>query len=225
MMVHQVSALSLPDAWIEVLKLIRSRGVEFKVERGSERARTRKVAALIHVEHPELRPLIHERAPYTLSYIYQYYLEYVATGERKPGEAYTYGERLRKPVDQVEVVVKRLKEVKGDRQCTMVVRLPNDLLLDDPPCLTVIDTEVLDDKLWFYVYFRSWDAYAGFPANMAALQLLKEEMAAEIGVEPGPTVAFSKNLHVYEREEELVNQVLEPPSTPLRGLPALKKPG
>jgi thymidylate synthase len=215
--VHSLTALSLPDAWLEALRLIWSQGVDFKVERGSERAWTKKVAALIYVEHPELRPLIHERAPYTHSYLYEYYLEYVATGERKPEEAYTYGERLRKPIDQVEAVVRRLREARGDRQCTMVVRLPQDLLLDDPPCLTVVDVEVLEGKLLFYLYFRSWDAYAGFPANMAALQLLKEEMASEIGVEPGPTAAFSKNLHIYQREEELVKQLLEPPPPPARG--------
>lgn len=209
-----VRAFTLPDAWYELLKLIEERGEEFRVERGSERARTKKVAALIFVERPELRPLIHERAPYTQSYIYQYYLEYLATGERKPDEPYTYGERLRKPVDQVGKVVARLREARGDRQCTMVLRLPQDLDLEDPPCLTVIDTEVVDEKLNFYLYFRSWDAYAGFPANMAALQLLKEEMAAEIGVEPGFTAAFSKNVHIYEREVPFVKQVLEPSPPP-----------
>ncbi|PCN50158.1 thymidylate synthase [Candidatus Geothermarchaeota archaeon ex4572_27] len=215
MRVHVVRALTLPDAWYEVLKLIEERGEEFRVERGSERARTRKVAALVYVERPELRPLIHERAPYSQSYIYQYYLEYLATGERKPDEPYTYGERLRRPVDQVRRVIERFREARGDRQCTMVLRLPQDFDLEDPPCLTVIDTEVVDEKLNFYLYFRSWDAYAGFPANMAAIQLLKEEMAAEIGVEPGFTAAFSKNLHIYEREEPLVRQVLSPP-TPQR---------
>ncbi|MEM4699547.1 MAG: thymidylate synthase [Candidatus Nezhaarchaeales archaeon] len=220
MSVHYVSALTLPEAWVEVLKLILSSGVGFMVERGSERGWTKKVAATVYVERPELRPLIHERAPYDHTFIYRYYLEYLATGERKPDEPYTYGERLRKPVDQVGCVIERLRKAKGDRQCTMVTRLPSDLLLDDPPCLTVIDVEALEGRLWFYVYFRSWDAYAGFPANMAALQLLKEEMASEIGIEPGPTVAFSKNLHIYQREEGLVSQLLAPP----RRL-ALNQPG
>jgi len=219
-----VKALSLPDAWYQVLKLIQIEGEEFKVERGSEKARTKKIASLVFVERPELRPLLHERAPYTQSYIYQYYLEYLAMGERKPEETYTYGERLRRPVDQVKKVIERYKEAKGDRQCTMVLRLPQDLDLDDPPCLTVIDTEILGGKLNFYLYFRSWDAYAGFPANMAALQLLKEEMAAEIGVEPGFSVAFSKNLHVYEREENFVKEILEPSPTTPRRWATFKKP-
>jgi len=48
------------------------------------------------------------------------------------------------------------------------------------------------------VYFRSWDLWAGFPSNLAAIQLLKEYMADEIGVADGELVAMSKGMHLYE---------------------------
>ncbi len=48
------------------------------------------------------------------------------------------------------------------------------------------------------VYFRSWDLWAGFPSNLAGIQLLKEYMAEEIGVEPGETIALSKGMHLYD---------------------------
>ena len=70
--------------------------------------------------------------------------------------------------------------------------------LSDPPCLRAIDTRIRDDKLNFIVYFRSWDLWAGFPSNLAAIQLLKEYMACEIGVADGELIASSKGLHLYQ---------------------------
>ena len=51
---------------------------------------------------------------------------------------------------------------------------PTDMLLQDPPCLRHIDTRIQDGKLHFYPYFRSWDLWGGFPANLGGIQLMKE---------------------------------------------------
>ncbi len=69
--------------------------------------------------------------------------------------------------------------------------------------MRAIDTRIRDDKLNFIVYFRSWDLWAGFPSNLAALQLLKEYMASEIGVNDGELIASSKGLHLYDYAWEL----------------------
>lgn len=65
-------------------------------------------------------------------------------------------------------------------------------------CLRSIDTRIQDGKLHFVVYFRSWDLWGGFPANLAAIQHLKEYMAGQIGVEDGELIAESKGLHLYD---------------------------
>lgn len=65
-------------------------------------------------------------------------------------------------------------------------------------CLRGIDTWIDDGKLNFWVYFRSWDLWGGFPVNLGGIQLLKEYMASEIGVEDGIMVVSCKDLHVYE---------------------------
>ena len=80
----------------------------------------------------------------------------------------------------------------------MTVGEPKAIYLSDPPCLRGIDTRIRENRLDFYVYFRSWDLWAGFPSNLAAIQLLKEYMASEIGVEDGEMVAMSKGMHLYE---------------------------
>lgn len=204
-----IKAFDLPSAWYQAVNLIYSEGEIFKVERGSEIASTKKLSVTLDIEHPEHRPLIGEKAPCDMKYIEQVYLSYLFLPNKSPEESYTYGERLRKPVDQIGGVIKRYKEFRGDRQNTMVLRLPQDLHLKDPPCLTIIDTEVFDDKLHFFPYFRSWDCYAGLPANLAGLQILKEYMAKEVGVKAGKTVAYSKNLHLYERQFKFVEELLD----------------
>lgn len=65
-------------------------------------------------------------------------------------------------------------------------------------CLRGIDVWIDDGKLKFWVYFRSWDLWGGFPVNLGGIQLLKEYMASEIGVEDGPMIVSSKDLHIYE---------------------------
>ncbi|MBU1290120.1 hypothetical protein KJ756_02015 [Patescibacteria group bacterium] len=65
-------------------------------------------------------------------------------------------------------------------------------------CLRGIDTWIDDNKLHFWVYFRSWDHWGGFPVNLGGIQLLKEYMSSEIGVGDGCMVVSSKDLHVYE---------------------------
>jgi len=91
----------------------------------------------------------------------------------------------------------------GTNQAYMTVGEPESLFLKDPPCLRGIDTRVRDNKLHFVVYFRSWDLWNGFPANLGAIQLLKEYMASSIGVEDGEIIAASKGLHLYDYVWEL----------------------
>jgi thymidylate synthase len=88
-------------------------------------------------------------------------------------------------------------------QAFMAVGDSQSIFLSDPPCLRAIDTRIRDNKLNFIVYFRSWDLWAGFPSNLAAIQLLKEYMASEIEVDDGELIATSKGLHLYEYAWEL----------------------
>ena len=92
-------------------------------------------------------------------------------------------------------------------QAFMAVGDERSIYLDDPPCLRMIDTRVRDGRLKFVCYFRSWDLWAGFPSNLAAIQLLKEYIASEIGVADGELVAMSKGLHLYEYAWELARAV------------------
>lgn len=107
-------------------------------------------------------------------------------------------------INQIEWIIETYKKY-GYRNNQMVLQVahPSDLALVDPPCLRSIDTRIQDNKLYFFVYFRSWDLWGGLPANLAGIQHLKEYMAAEIGVEDGEMIVESKGLHLYGYAEDL----------------------
>lgn len=102
-------------------------------------------------------------------------------------------------LSQIDLLIWTYKNT-GYRNNQMILQVgqPTDMLLQDPPCLRHIDTRIQDGKLHFYPYFRSWDLWGGFPANLAGIQLLKEYIAEEIGVEDGEIIASSKGLHIYD---------------------------
>lgn len=68
-------------------------------------------------------------------------------------------------------------------------------------CLRGIDVWIEDGKLHFWIYFRSWDLWGGFPVNLGGLQLVKEFMASEVGVDDGAMIVSCKDLHIYEHAE------------------------
>lgn len=217
-----IRAFDIPDAWYKTLEEIWRNGDEFKVQYGSEITTTKKLNLSIEITNPESRPLVAEKAPCDMSYINFYALQYLWAGVKEEGETYTYGSRLREPVDQVQYLIDRYLEEPNDRQLTMVIRQPQDILktIDDmkhePPCLTVIDTELVDNRMHLTCYFRSWDAFAGLPANIAGIQVFNEALVREINskagaeYETGKLIFHSKNCHIYSRLYELVEELIRP---------------
>lgn len=107
-------------------------------------------------------------------------------------------------LNQIELMNWTYKN-KGHRNNQMVLQIahPTDMLLKDPPCLRHIDTRIQDGMLHFYPYFRSWDLWGGFPANLGGIQLLKQYCAEKLEVEDGEIVATSKGLHIYDYSFDL----------------------
>jgi len=224
----KVSAFDCPDAWFKTLSAIWREGDVFKVGFGSEETETKKLNLTIEITNPQNKPLVSDKAPCDFKYVQGYALEYLWCGERQNEEPYTYGSRLNDPyeahrVNQVEEAVKRYAQEQNDRQVTMVIRLPEDILKFDknskksePPCLSLIDTEILDNQMHLTCYFRSWDAFGGLPANIAGLQLFNEAFVSEINergnlsLKTGKLIFHSKNCHIYQRQYNLVKELLEP---------------
>ncbi len=111
-------------------------------------------------------------------------------------------------LNQMEMMIWTYKK-RGHRNNQMILQVgsPSDMVLQDPPCLRHIDTRIQDGKLHFFPYFRSWDLYGGFPANLAAIEMMKQYCAAQIGVENGEIIAASKGLHIYDYVFEIAEAI------------------
>jgi thymidylate synthase len=98
----------------------------------------------------------------------------------------------------------------------------------EPPCLSLIDTEIFDNHMHLTCYFRSWDSYGGLPANIAGLQLFNEAFVNEINersnlsLKTGKLIFHSKNCHIYQRQYNLVKELLEPKDASKRMAKKLK---
>ncbi|MBU0549587.1 MAG: thymidylate synthase [Candidatus Omnitrophica bacterium] len=226
-----IDAFDLDDAWFQALSAILDKGHVYTITKGSYEGQKRLEFdfVTVRVKKPshQIIPIIPEGmsipSPTDMEYI-NGYLGYLLTGAKTETEDYTYGERLVEPkvrvkqnvngeemikemplqVNQVEEVIKLYKtQGFGTNQAIMEIGMPSDIILNDPPCLRLIDTRVRYGKLHFVLYFRSWDLWGGFPSNLGGLQLVKQYMADEIGVEDGEIVAVSKGLHLYEYSWEV----------------------
>ena len=197
-----LDARDLPEAWFLCLRKTMTEGREYVIDRGSYVGQRRKELDFIvlQVRHPGRRPLVPDvpqgvPPPTSMEYI-ENYLQYLMTSFKADTEQYTYGEDLE---PQIPEVIRLYREDGfNTNQGFMAVGSRESINLPDPPCLRGIDTRVKDGKLHFIVYFRSWDLWAGFPSNLAGIQLMKEYVASEIGVEDGEFIALSKGLHLYE---------------------------
>jgi len=205
--IEKITARDLSEAWFLCLRRTLTEGYEYKIERGSYTGQYRKELdfIVVQINNPGTRPLVPDvpqgvPPPTSMEYV-ESYLPYLMTAHKAEGEQYTYGQYLEK---QISGVVRMYKEDGyNTNQAFMAVGDSQSIILSDPPCLRGIDTRIRDNKLNFIVYFRSWDLWAGFPSNLAAIQLLKEYMSSEIGVDDGEIIAMSKGMHLYEYSWEL----------------------
>ena len=207
-----IEAKTLPEAWYLCIKKCVDNGHVYTVDRGSHQGFQRKEfdSITIRIEYPGSRPLVPDvpegvPPPSSMDYVEEY-LPYLMTAHREDNEQYTYGEDIDY---QLKELIRMYKEEGfGTNQACMNVGNKDSIFLSDPQCLRLIDTRVRDNKLHFHVYFRSWDLWAGFPSNLAAIQILKEYVASELGVEDGELIAYSKGLHLYSHHWEVANMVL-----------------
>jgi thymidylate synthase len=210
-----ITGRDLPDAWFQAVEAVLDHGRQWTVQHGSYEGQKRWELdwVTVHVTHPGMRPLVpempshlsHGPPPTTMEYV-EAYLPYLMEDEElKVNEQYTYGQRIKA---QMEAIIRRYREhgYGSNQECIAVAR-PEDIKLDDPPCLRQIDTRIVapDGRkpgepflLHFFPYFRSWDLWGGFPANLAAVRLMQEYMAQAIGVEAGEMLCTSKGLHLYD---------------------------
>ena len=215
-----IKAFSIPESWILLVRTILKNGRDFVIDSGSYESQTRKELdfVTIQIERPSHPPIVPTSGmmpanytgppPTSLDYVDNDYVpNYLMSRIKTESETYTYGDRL---MQQWQSVIDMYKKGHRTNQATFEIACPSDITLSDPPCLRLIDTRIQEGRLHFFIYFRSWDAWGGYPANMAGFQRVKEFLAYEIGVEDGELWACSKGLHLYDMYFDVAEQLRVP---------------
>jgi len=127
-------------------------------------------------------------------------------GYTVPGSS--YGARMFNAspgLDQIEAVIKRLKEDHSTRRAAVSIYHPIDAIREsrDIPCTFGIFYHIRENKLVSTVVMRSNNAFILLPYNIFEFSLLAEIIAKEVGVEMGPMYYNALSMHIYEEHYDV----------------------
>ncbi len=114
-------------------------------------------------------------------------------------------------LDQIEAVIKRLKEDPSTRRAAVSIYHPIDAIRNskDIPCTFGVFYHIRDNKLISTVVMRSNNAFILLPYNIFEFSLLAEIIAKEVGVEMGSMYYNALSMHVYEENYEIAQKVID----------------
>lgn len=125
-----------------------------------------------------------------------------------------------KHIDQITQVIDQIRKNPDSRR--LIVSAWNVAEIDTmtlPPCHTLFQFYVADNKLSCQLYQRSADVFLGVPFNIASYALLTQMVAQVTGLEVGTFVHTLGDAHIYLNHTEQVDLQLS--RTP-RALPIMK---
>ena len=112
-------------------------------------------------------------------------------------------------VDQLKRVIEEIKQNPDSRR--LIVSSWNPLLIDQmalPPCHTLFQFYVCNNKLSCMLYQRSADVFLGVPFNIASYALLTMMVAKVCHLEVGEFVHTIGDAHLYANHMEQVHRQL-----------------
>ena len=118
--------------------------------------------------------------------------------------------------DQLGWVINEIKTNPDSRR--LIVSSWNPTLIEKmalPPCHTLFQFYVIDNKLSCQLYQRSADAFLGVPFNIASYALLTMMVAQVCNLELGDFVHTVGDAHIYSNHVEQVNRQLARVPRPL----------
>jgi len=122
-------------------------------------------------------------------------------------------------VDQLQYILDELKNNPNSRRMILSAWNPSEIKnMALPPCHTLIQFYVANNKLSLQLYQRSADIFLGVPFNIASYALLLMMVAQVTGYEVGDFIHTLGDAHIYQNHLDQVNLQLS--RTP-RALPKM----
>lgn len=112
-------------------------------------------------------------------------------------------------LDQIAKVIEQIKQTPDSRRLIVSAWNPEDIPnMALPPCHTLFQFYVQDNKLSCQLYQRSADIFLGVPFNIASYALLTHLIARETGLEVGEFVHTLGDAHLYLNHLDAVETLL-----------------
>ena len=112
-------------------------------------------------------------------------------------------------IDQIDNVIKQIKETPDSRRMIVTAWNPEDVPTSAlPPCHVMFQFYVVDGKISVQLYQRSGDMFLGVPFNIASYALLLNMIARETGLEVGEFVHTLGDAHIYRNHFNQVKELL-----------------
>ena len=212
----------IAEAWENSLIALNREGCDIKTMYDKpEDPPSKDATMLVEIEDPFAEPMIHKDFPGGPEDLQEYTMEVVEGIKnhlvRDPSDPqdtrweYTYNERLfaykvpglAKPIDQIEIVAKKLAETPYSRRAQAITwKVWEDNECYDPACLQSVWCRLTEDgeKLWLNtnIRFRSNDAYKAAFMNMFALVQLQKLIASKIADRLGRAVHLGRYVHMAD---------------------------
>ncbi len=119
-------------------------------------------------------------------------------------------------IDQLKDVIDTIKRNPDSRRLIVSAWSPEDVpTMALPPCHTMFQFYVADNKLSCQLYQRSADIFLGIPFNIASYALLTHMIAHECGLGVGEFVHTLGDAHIYSNHLEQIHTQLERQPKPL----------
>lgn len=113
-------------------------------------------------------------------------------------------------VNQVGNVISLLRRKPSTRQAVIQLFDAEDIIEDhnDIPCTCAFQFMIRDNLLEMLTFMRSNDVFFGLVHDFFCFTMLQEIVARSLGVELGPYKHAVGSLHLYERDENTMDQLL-----------------
>lgn len=113
-------------------------------------------------------------------------------------------------IDQLKNVIEMIKNTPDSRRLLVSAWNPEDVpSMALPPCHTMFQFYVNDNKLSCQLYQRSGDVFLGVPFNIASYALLTHLIAHECGLDVGDFVHTLGDAHLYNNHIQQMQEQLQ----------------
>ena len=125
-------------------------------------------------------------------------------------------------VDQITTLINQISDSPDSRRLILNAWNVGELdAMTLPPCHTMSQFKVVNNKLSCQLYQRSADMFLGVPFNIASYSLLTHMLAQICGLRVGEFIWTGGDCHIYSNHTEQVKQQIErqPKNMPFLAMP------